>query len=289
MINNGGHPNEPYNSRNMVQLNSALKPSGMQFLKEGLSRLKEKFDGTQGEPYIIESNKFKALYFDSESTQSLMDMQAPIRLVVSYTETMMGFLLFHSDPKSIAMIGLGGGSLAKYCHHHLPGSSVLVLENNSKVIALKEKFHVPQNDSRFQVVEADGAAYFRNTEEKFDILLIDGYTKLGQAAQLCSEDFYASCLACLNPNGMLVINFSGAAGLNQVYQERIDRIFNRPSILVMEDDRMNQILFVSNGASLTLPAEDLLRRSNYLSKTHEIHLSRTVQNFLLQRKIDHQQ
>lgn len=265
---------------------SLIHSNGLQGLKESLSKLKERFDGTDGEPYIVESKKFKALYFDSESTQSLMDMQAPIRLVVSYTETMMGFLLFHSDPKSIAMIGLGGGSLAKYCHHHLPGASILVLESNSKVIALKNQFHVPENSTHFKVQEADGAAYLRDTEEQFDVLLVDGYTKLGQAAQLCSEDFYASCLACLKPNGMLVINFSGAAGLNQVYQERIDRVFDHPSVLVVENDRMNQILFVSKGLSLNIPAEDLLRRSLKLSKTHEIHLDRTAQNFLAQRKLD---
>ena len=258
----------------------------MQLFKEGLSKLKEKFDGTLGEPYIIESNKFKALYFDSESTQSLMDMQAPMRLVVSYTETMMGFLLFHDDPKKIAMIGLGGGSLAKYCHHHLQDASILVLENNPKVIALKDKFHVPTNSSRFQVLEADGAAYLRSTEDKFDVLLVDGYTKSGQASQLCSEDFYASCSACLNSNGVLVINFSGAVGLNQVYQERIDRIFDYPSVLVAEDDRMNQILFASNSSILSLPVEELVRRCAVLSKNHEIHLSRTTQNFLAQRKLD---
>lgn len=258
----------------------------MQLFKEGLSKLKEKFDGTQGEPYIVESNQFKALYFDSESTQSLMDMQAPIRLVVSYTETMMGFLLFHPRPNSIAMIGLGGGSLAKYCHHYLPDASILVLENNPKVIALKNQFHVPENSAHFQVMEADGAAYLRATEETFDVLLVDGYTKLGQAAQLCSEDFYASCLACLKPGGLLVINFSGAVGLNQVFQERIDRVFACRSVLVAEDDRMNQILFVSNDAILDMPNEDLLRRASVLSKAHEIHLSRTAQKFLAQRKQD---
>jgi spermidine synthase len=163
-----------------------------------------------------------------------------------------------------------------------------VLENNPKVIALKDKFHVPENDARFRVMEADGAGYLRDTEEKFDVLLIDGYTKLGQAAQLCSEDFYASCLACLKPNGIVVINFSGAVGLNQVYQERIDRIFDQPSVLVMEDDRMNQILFVSNSAALATRPEDLLKCSHHLSKTHDIHLTRTTQNFLSQRKIDHQ-
>ncbi len=258
----------------------------MQLFKEGLSKLKEKFDGTQGEPYIVESNQFKALYFDGESTQSLMDMQAPIRLVVSYTETMMGFLLFHCDPKSIAMIGLGGGSLAKYCHHYLPGASILVLENNSKVIALKDKFHVPENSSHFKVLEIDGAAYLQGTKETFDVLLVDGYTKFGQAAQLCSEDFYASCRACLKPGGLLLINFSGAVGLNQVYQERIDRVFAYPSVLVMEDDQMNQILFVSNDSVLNISSEDILWRSTALSKNHDIHLARTAQNFLAQRKLD---
>ena len=268
---------------------SLIPPTGLQGLKESLSKLKERFDGTQGEPYVVESKKFKALYFDSDSTQSLMDMQAPIRLVVSYTETMMGFLLFHANPQSIAMIGLGGGSLAKYCHHYLSGASILVLENNPKVIALKDKFHVPENSAKFTVLEADGAAFLRNSEEKFDVLLVDGYTKLGQAAQLCSEDFYASCLACLNPGGILVINFSGAAGLNQVYQERIDRVFNHPSVLVMEDDRMNQILFASNGLGLKTLAEDLLRRSSALSQVHDIHLARTAQNFLVQRNLDSRQ
>lgn len=265
---------------------TAIGTPRLHSLKVGLSKLKQNFDGTQGEPYIVESNKFKALYFDSESTQSLMDMQAPIRLVVSYTETMMGFLLFHPNPKSIAMIGLGGGSLAKYCHHHLPDASILVLENNPKVIALKDQFHVPENGTHFQVLEADGAAYLRATEETFDVLLVDGYTKLGQATQLCSEDFYASCLACLKLGGLLIINFSGAAGLNQVYQERIDRVFAFPSVLVVEDDRMNQILFVSNDPSLNISAEDLLRRSTALGQNHDIHLARTVQNFLAQRKMD---
>ena len=32
---------------------------------------------------------------------------------------MMGFLLFKPQPRSIGMIGLGGGSLAKFCYRYL--------------------------------------------------------------------------------------------------------------------------------------------------------------------------
>ncbi|QWE00070.1 hypothetical protein FD967_08520 [Polynucleobacter sp. JS-Mosq-20-D10] len=42
------------------------------------------------------------------------------------------------------------------------------------------------------------------------------------------------------------------------------------SVLVMEDDCMNQILFVSNSSVLNIPADDLLRRCAAFSKTHDI-------------------
>ena len=35
----------------------------------------------------------------------------PDFLVLSYTRTMMAFLLFNSEPKRIAVLGLGGGSI----------------------------------------------------------------------------------------------------------------------------------------------------------------------------------
>ena len=258
----------------------------MQTIKESLSALKERFDGTKGEPFVIESNKFKALYFDHESTQSLMDIRAPMRLVVSYTETMMGFLLFNSNPKSIAMVGLGGGSLAKYCHHHLPDSAIVILENNPKIIALRDQFHIPCNSMRFEVKECDGAHYLENTAQTFDVLLIDGFNKSGQPAQLSGDDFYASCFACLNPDGLMVINFSGSSGLGKISQEKIDRVFKRASVLITEDDQRNQILFACKGPSLSTSTQELLKRSIALSAVHDIHLARTLQNFLLQREKD---
>ena len=46
---------------------------------------------------------------------------------------MMGFLLFKPEPGNIAMIGLGGGSLAKFCHRDLPRSRIQAIEINPHV------------------------------------------------------------------------------------------------------------------------------------------------------------
>ena len=53
-------------------------------------------------------------------TQSRMRAGAPDELVVDYTRTMLGALLLHPAPRRIGMVGLGGGSQAKFCLRHLP-------------------------------------------------------------------------------------------------------------------------------------------------------------------------
>jgi hypothetical protein len=55
-----------------------------------------------------------------------------VALELEYTRGMMAFLLFQRMPRDIALIGLGGGSLAKYIHRHLPDSRLTALEINRK-------------------------------------------------------------------------------------------------------------------------------------------------------------
>ncbi len=63
----------------------------------------------------------------------------------------MGFLLFNPRPQHIGMIGLGGGSIQKYCHRYLPHTEISVAEINPDVITLRDCFRVPKTitGSRF--------------------------------------------------------------------------------------------------------------------------------------------
>ncbi len=83
------------------------------------------------------TNKTKALHFAVEEVQSRMDVREPHTLNLQYTRSMMGFMLFDAAPAYIGMIGLGGGSLAKFCYRYLPTSSICVAEINPYVIALR--------------------------------------------------------------------------------------------------------------------------------------------------------
>jgi spermidine synthase len=96
-------------------------------------------------PFIVEDQQTRSLHFTHGELQSSMLLERPDELQVDYTRTMMGFLLLNPAPRTIAMIGLGGGSLAKFCHRHLPGAHMTVVDNNPGVIALRRQFGIPDD------------------------------------------------------------------------------------------------------------------------------------------------
>jgi hypothetical protein len=135
-------------------------------------------------PFVSMTAKTKQLHFVADEVQSSMDLRDPSALNLEYTRAMMGFLLFDAAPAQVGMIGLGGGSLAKFCYRHLPDSMIRIAEINPYVIALRDEFEVPEDDERFSIVEADGADFVRNCPASFNVLLVDGYDARGLMALL---------------------------------------------------------------------------------------------------------
>ena len=108
-------------------------------------------------PFVIEDDGARCLYFTRAFIQSEMRLADPYALEFAYTRKMMGFLLFLPEPRSILMLGLGGGSLARYCRRHLPAARLTAVEIDADVIAFREQFLLPAEGERFRVVRADAA------------------------------------------------------------------------------------------------------------------------------------
>ncbi|MDD4886746.1 MAG: transferase, partial [Thiomonas sp.] len=163
------------------------------------------------------------------------------------TRMMMGFLLFMAEPQNVTMIGLGGGSLAKFCYRHLPQTRILAVEINPHVIALRDEFHVPSDDDRFSVVRADGAQYVRTSTSPCDILMVDGYDSEGLSPRLCSQRFYDDGSALLRPGGIMVVNLQYSHDHYAIHLDRIRRSFG-DSVLVVDDrEGCNSIVFARKG------------------------------------------
>ncbi len=182
-----------------------LEPAGTQ-VSTIWERLRE---GTYHKPFILDVGRRRFLYLSLDNVQSAMHLDDPDRLSLAYTRMMMAFLLFNGSPERILLLGLGGGSLAKFCYRHLPAAAITAIELNPDVIALREEFRVPRDDDRFCVIHADGSAYVSQPGKVKDVILADACDDKGIAAQLAAESFYQDAWRRLSDAGILVLNLCG--------------------------------------------------------------------------------
>jgi spermidine synthase len=237
-----------------------------------------------GKPFLYKKKDSVSLLFDVCAIQSEMRLDSPDELVLEYTQIMMGFLLFNSAPQRIAMIGLGGGSLPKYCCRHLSDTSIVVAENDPNVIAMRDDFCVPADDERFTVLCEDGADFVQRSSNQFDVLMVDGFDREGQPAQLCSQQFYDDCYDALAPNGIMVVNLLGDVLETETYLDRIHLSFNGAAITVEDAESFNKIVFACKGSLLNVPDQVLRSRLRNLESQHAVMLRSTMQAILLQRQ-----
>jgi spermidine synthase len=205
-------------------------------------------DALHVKPVVYETLTSKSLFFSIHDVQSRMHILRPDELQFDYTKIMMGFLLHNPNPISIAMIGLGGGSLAKFCYRFLPRTDIVVIEINPHVIALRDAFAVPADDHRFVVQRADAAEFVKETDQKFDVLLADGFDIGGLPESLSSPQYYDDCFNMLNPGGMFVANLHGCHKLFDVVLDRIRTSFHDCLLTVNDPGATNRLAFAVKGA-----------------------------------------
>jgi spermidine synthase len=167
------------------------------------------YSGSYDKPFVVDNGPRRFLHFDFGAIQSVMELSNPVRLALAYTRKMMAFLLFNRTPKRILLLGLGGGSLAKFCYANLPAASLTAIEVNQDVIALRDEFAVPADDHRFRVINADGAAYLSTRTHLKDVILADACDRTGIAAELGSVEFYRKARSRLSARGVFVANICG--------------------------------------------------------------------------------
>jgi spermidine synthase len=171
--------------------------------------LERVYSGSYDKPFVVDNGPRRFLHFDFGAIQSVMELSNPVRLALAYTRKMMAFLLFNHTPKRILFLGLGGGSLAKFCYANLPAASLTAVEVNQDVIALRDEFGVPADDHRFRVINADGAAYISVLGHRKDVILADACGRTGIATELGSVEFYRKARRRLSAGGVFVANICG--------------------------------------------------------------------------------
>ena len=222
---------------------------------------------------MSEENGVRSLHLGGEAIQSSIRIARPDELALEYTRAMMAFLLFQPLPRDVLMIGLGGGSMARYIHQRMPGTRTTVVEINAKVLAAaRSLFHFPADDARLKVEIACGAEYLADQAESADVLLVDGFDDGKQPAALCTQAFYDAAYTALRTGGVMAVNFMAEEKKLDAYLQRIEKSFDGCVACLTAADRVNLIAFAFKRHPRQLAWVELKKRVRQLKKTHDLPL-----------------
>jgi hypothetical protein len=110
-------------------------------------------------------------------------------------------------PQSVAIVGLGAGSLAVYAQ---PGDHFVFYELNPQVIdlALHEFTYLKRPGP--EIVEGDGRLALAREQRHFDMLFVDAFSGDAIPTHLLTREAVQIYLRHLNPNGILGFHISNS-------------------------------------------------------------------------------
>jgi spermidine synthase len=203
----------------------------------------KKRTNTLPEVTFSDEGPLRHLHLGTEWIQGSMLMDAPTVLFHEYIQRMMAWLLF-VEPDTVPMrqamqLGLGAGSLTKFCHKELRMKTTAIELNPQVLTACRVWFKLPADNARMQVVLADAALEIQDARwwGTVDALQVDLYDHEAAAPVLDSFPFYSNCRRLLTAEGCMTVNLFGRASSFARSVEKISAAFGADAVWAFKPTR----------------------------------------------------
>lgn len=128
-----------------------------------------------------------------------------------YQEMMAHVPIFsHENPENVLIIGGGDGGILREALRHKGIKRIVMAEIDQMVIDACVEYMPSVNnagkvyeDSRTQLIVGDAFAFVKDTDLKFDVVIIDSTDPVGPGEKLFSHEFYKSMIKILKLNAFV--------------------------------------------------------------------------------------
>ena len=227
---------------------------------------------------VVDSGSYRSLHFDSASIQSRLLRSDPAELVIEYTQAMMLALAYQPAPRRVLLLGLGGGSQARFLLKYFPDCHIDAVEISPDVCELARRFFYLDESERLHIHHMDGADYLRtHGDQKYDLILVDAFTRDGPVESMFEIRSLTSMHRLLSKNGVCAINsWKDDPYLYAATCHEIRDAFTRPLFdITLVDDPENIVLLIP---MQTQPPKQLLRNSKQIQKQTGLKLIKHLKN-----------
>lgn len=234
-------------------------------------------------PTISEGGGIRYLHFGSEWVQGAMWVSKPAELVLEYTAQMMAWLLFLAPPKqqSIGILGLGAGSLARFCLKHTQ-SKLQVVEWNPMVTSACQMYFKLPRPARMLIEHLDAGVWVADARnhEQCAVLMVDLYDADAAGPVRDSLEFYQQCRHVLGEVGVLTVNLFGAHASFGKNIRRLNEAFEGRLLSLPQIDAGNQVVLAFKGPPIEVSIEQLLARAEVVESQYGLPAKKWVRSMV---------
>lgn len=125
------------------------------------------------------------------------------------------------DPQSVLILGHAGGIFTRYFNAYYPELEITGVEINPKVTELAWD-HFKLSELNVDIVHGDARAFLANTEEKYDLILVDAYHNASVPTHMATNEFFALTREHMTDKGLVAMN---VASTESQFNEVLKRTF----------------------------------------------------------------
>src|SRR3569832_2625873 len=149
---------------------------------------------------VVDDGLTRTLHFGNDTRQSTMALADPVHLMLVYPRAMMSCLLFPPAPRRVLLIGLGGGSLAKFLLHYFPRCEGESVVRRAAVVRLAHGYFQLPESPRLRVHVEDARDFLaQDTPHRYDLILLVVFVVVGLVVGCAVLVYLAACRARLAP------------------------------------------------------------------------------------------
>lgn len=173
---------------------------------------------------VVEAHGVRSLHFGSSARQSAMDLSAPDQIELAYLRSLLIPLLFVPRPRRILLLGLGGGTLAKFFQRNFPEARIQAVELRSAVVDIASAYFGLEMGMHVDVHIMDAHQYLQQQNlqkiDGFDLILVDIFDAEGPSGVLDNPDFFIRLSRLLCPQGAMAVNLWSGDGAGWRWVQR---------------------------------------------------------------------
>lgn len=144
------------------------------------------------------------------SYSGAMYLESP-EIVFDYAKYYASYKAFVPHPNRMLVIGGAPYTIPFALHRDEPLARIDVVEIDPTLYEVSKKYFRVPTDARFTNYTNDGRRFLQDTEQTYDVILLDAYRTLYSApSHLVTREFFDLARQKLNPQGVVIANVIGS-------------------------------------------------------------------------------